>query len=26
MGKYGMAVDNVRSVELVDANGQIRTG
>ena len=25
MGKYGMAVDNVRSVELVDANGQIRT-
>src|SRR5215475_13695028 len=23
MGKYGMAVDNVRSVELVDANGQI---
>jgi FAD/FMN-containing dehydrogenase len=25
MGKYGMAADNVRSVELVDANGQIRT-
>jgi FAD/FMN-containing dehydrogenase len=25
MGKYGMAVDNVRSVELVDANGQIHT-
>ena len=25
MGKYGMAVNNVRSVELVDANGQIRT-
>ena len=25
MGKYGMAVYNVRSVELVDANGQIRT-
>jgi len=25
MGKYGMAVDNVRSVELVDASGQIRT-
>ena len=25
MGKYGMAVDNVRSVELVDANGQILT-
>ena len=23
MGKYGMAVDNVRSVEVVDANGQI---
>src|SRR5439155_10409201 len=23
MGKYGMAVDKVRSVELVDANGQI---
>ena len=25
IGKSGMAVDNVRSVELVDANGQIRT-
>jgi FAD/FMN-containing dehydrogenase len=25
MGKYGMAVDNVRSVELVDAEGQIHT-
>jgi FAD/FMN-containing dehydrogenase len=25
MGKYGMAVDNVRSVEVVDANGQILT-
>src|SRR5438477_2307378 len=25
MGKYGMAVDNVRSVELVDASGQIHT-
>jgi FAD/FMN-containing dehydrogenase len=23
MGKYGLAVDNVRSVEVVDANGQI---
>jgi FAD/FMN-containing dehydrogenase len=23
MGKYGMAVDNVRAVELVDANGEI---
>jgi hypothetical protein len=23
MGKYGMEVDNVRSVEVVDANGQI---
>ncbi|HUJ65283.1 MAG TPA: FAD-binding oxidoreductase [Acidimicrobiales bacterium] len=25
MGKYGMAVDNVRSVEVVDADGQILT-
>jgi FAD/FMN-containing dehydrogenase len=25
MGKYGMAVDNVRAVEIVDADGQIRT-
>jgi FAD/FMN-containing dehydrogenase len=25
MGKYGMAVDDVRSVELVDANGAIHT-
>src|SRR6478609_65877 len=25
MGKYGLALDNVRSVELVDANGQIHT-
>ena len=25
MSKYGMAVDNVRSLELVDANGQIHT-
>jgi FAD/FMN-containing dehydrogenase len=25
MGKYGMAVDNVRSVEVIDANGQILT-
>jgi FAD/FMN-containing dehydrogenase len=25
MGKYGMAVDNVRSFELVDANGEIHT-
>src|SRR5580692_4462475 len=25
MGKYGMAVDNVRSVELVTAEGEIRT-
>ncbi|MBV8986250.1 MAG: FAD-binding oxidoreductase [Acidimicrobiia bacterium] len=25
MGKYGMAVDNVRSVEVVDAEGQILT-
>jgi FAD/FMN-containing dehydrogenase len=25
MGKYGMSVDNVRSVELVDAEGQIHT-